>query len=497
MATRRLLSAGAIIFFISAMLVLMPGRDLKAMPSIARKYKTSCVTCHETFPRLNTVGDAFRLNGYRFKDDELYLKDEPLGLGDEAYKKLWPKAMWPGNIPGDSGFSASARFILEVNSGNDSPQRKSDVTFAVPHEIEVSWVGSLAGNISAYGDMIFVQEDFGREETYSWLMVKAWMEFADLLGPEDMFNLRLGTVGMHTIGLYTATNEKRIGLQPYAFNSWFMPWVDAYKSAELKEFWGNTFTFQPQLGFEASGFGQRWLYYAGVVKGNLEKPEGGDPELYEMDDSVFFSGSGRSTSSKDYYAGLGYKIGGLGLDGSGAKDDNLLSNQSEFWRDDSIFLTVFGYRGTAEILVDRWDDSTHTTSTVFESDDDFWRLAAGVKGKYKDLTVTAGYMRGRDDKPFGVLWDNSVDIDAWLGEVHYFFYPWLIPYVRYESVYFNNLPKDKTIQEKQNREIVTIGFKAHIRANVFVNAEYTKFTNDPDYICLTDEMTFIQLVVAF
>jgi hypothetical protein len=496
MTTRLFLSAGAIISFITAILVLMPARDLKAMPSFARRYKTSCVTCHETFPRLNSIGDAFRLNGYRFKDDERYLKDEPQELGDEAYKKLWPKAIWPSHIPSDSGFSAAARFFTEINSGNDSPQRKSDVTFVLPHEVEVSWAGSLGDNISAYGDMIFVQEDYGTEKTYSWLMAKAWMEFSDLLGPEDMFNLRLGTVGMHTIGLYTATNEKRIGLQPYTFNSWFMPGADAYKSEELIDFRGNSFVLQPQLGFEVSGFGRRWLYYAGLVNGNIERPEGGDPDLYDMD-GIFFVGSGKNTSSKDFYAGAGYKIGGIGLDGSGAKDDNMMSNQSEFWRDDSIFLTVFGYRGTAKISVDQYDDDTYTTHTLTESNDDFWRVAAGIKGKYKDLTVSTGYMKGRNENPFGVLWDNSVDIDAWFAESHYFVYPWLIPYVRYEGVYFDNLPEDKIIQLKQDREIFTIGFKAHITSNIFVNAEYAKFTNAPDYICLTDEMTFIQLVGAF
>ena len=37
-----------------------------AIPAFARKYKTSCATCHNGFPKLNAFGEAFRRNGYQF-----------------------------------------------------------------------------------------------------------------------------------------------------------------------------------------------------------------------------------------------------------------------------------------------------------------------------------------------------------------------------------------------------------------------------------------------
>ena len=40
-------------------------RDAEAIPAFARKYKTACITCHATFPRLTALGEAFRLNGYK------------------------------------------------------------------------------------------------------------------------------------------------------------------------------------------------------------------------------------------------------------------------------------------------------------------------------------------------------------------------------------------------------------------------------------------------
>ena len=82
-----------------------------AMPVFARKYRTSCMTCHEAFPRRNAVGEAFRLNGFRFEDDEIYCKEPPVEMGDEAYKR------------------AVARFRLALGH---SPDRSPFLQFAVP-----------------------------------------------------------------------------------------------------------------------------------------------------------------------------------------------------------------------------------------------------------------------------------------------------------------------------------------------------------------------------
>jgi hypothetical protein len=35
----------------------------RAVPAFARKYKTSCVTCHTIFPKLTPFGEQFRRNG--------------------------------------------------------------------------------------------------------------------------------------------------------------------------------------------------------------------------------------------------------------------------------------------------------------------------------------------------------------------------------------------------------------------------------------------------
>src|SRR5579859_7797695 len=70
-----------------------------AVPAFARKYQTSCQTCHIVFPKLNAFGEAFRLRGYRMPGEtEDMVKEKPVSMGAPAYKRLWPEAVWPGEI---------------------------------------------------------------------------------------------------------------------------------------------------------------------------------------------------------------------------------------------------------------------------------------------------------------------------------------------------------------------------------------------------------------
>ena len=44
------------------------------IPAFARKYRTGCTTCHTAAPKLNVLGEAFRLNGYRFPENDALLR---------------------------------------------------------------------------------------------------------------------------------------------------------------------------------------------------------------------------------------------------------------------------------------------------------------------------------------------------------------------------------------------------------------------------------------
>jgi len=72
-----------------------------AIPPFARKYQTSCQTCHLDFPKLNDFGKAFKDAGFKFPvDDETFIKEPPVMLGAPATKDSFPNSIWPGEIPG-------------------------------------------------------------------------------------------------------------------------------------------------------------------------------------------------------------------------------------------------------------------------------------------------------------------------------------------------------------------------------------------------------------
>ncbi len=82
-------------------LLVFASRPSLAIPAFSRLYGTSCSTCHLDFPKLNDFGKAFKDAGFKFpKDDESMLKIPPVMLGAPANAELWPKAIWPGTIPG-------------------------------------------------------------------------------------------------------------------------------------------------------------------------------------------------------------------------------------------------------------------------------------------------------------------------------------------------------------------------------------------------------------
>jgi len=96
----RILLPGSVLMVPVCLLFLSIDKSY-AIPAFSRQYQTSCTTCHLDFPKLNDFGKAFKDAGFKFpKDDENFLKIAPTLLGAEAQKQVWPKTVWPGQIPG-------------------------------------------------------------------------------------------------------------------------------------------------------------------------------------------------------------------------------------------------------------------------------------------------------------------------------------------------------------------------------------------------------------
>ena len=463
-------------------MLVLAASQAAAVPTFARRYATSCATCHMAYPRLNSVGESFRMMGYQFPDDERYRKVQPVELGDEAYERLWPKALWPSHIPGSSPLSFIARFMAEVDTDGTRP---ANTTFLLPEEIELVWAGNLGDDISFYGDIIGLQKDFGGKDPEAWVTLKAWLQFQSLLGPDNAFNLRVGTIGTQTMGLLTARDANIYSTHFYTYSAWFLPSPNLQQAA-LSEFRGNNFSIAPQQGIELNGVGRRWFYAAGIANGNVNEPAGNVPE-----GDVSFVGAGRNSDNKDLYVHLAYKLGGMAYDRSAEPPSESLSTGAQFWRDDALELALFGYTGTADLRIVDLDGN------VWEGEDGFWRLGVGLQHRIKDVHWSLAYMAGSDEDPYGNLSDQVVDNRAWHAELLGFAYPWMLLYGRYESLEMD-LPDDVPgLNPDQDIDKVVAGTKMMIRPNIFCNVEYSFYPEGAELEEGLDETVFLLLSVSF
>ncbi len=110
-------TAKALLSAIVLVLLVVMAQPSYAIPAFARQYGTSCSTCHIDFPKLNDFGKAFKDAGFKFpKDDESMLKIPPVMLGAPANAEVWPKAIWPGTIPGHPTHWAALQQLSAVHA---------------------------------------------------------------------------------------------------------------------------------------------------------------------------------------------------------------------------------------------------------------------------------------------------------------------------------------------------------------------------------------------
>jgi len=428
---------------VSVLFFLAPTEDVGAISTFSRKYHVGCATCHDPYPRLNAIGEAFRLNGYRFVENEFYVRDKPIKTGDEADKKLWPKAVWPADIPGLLPISVRALSDYNIDIGGT---RASRSTFDFPNEVDVLAAGTLGGRISFFTEVEWKEED---------LVPEARLQFHDLFGIENAFNVRVGTL----LGDY----ERRLAKNHHLLGMWRMPYPRGFGKR-------NTFRLHmKQPGVELFGFGSWWRYGLGIVEGD------------------------RSISDKDFYGELAVKMGGLGFDGSRERNGKLLSCDECC---DGLIFSLLAYRGSARV--------NHFTGTdAGERKDRFWRVGPRVRWMYKNLTIGGGYMYGLNERPYGALASESVTSHAWFVTAEYAFYSWLIPSVRYEELRLDNI-EAPGLQKDHDRARIVASLRAQLRANVSLTVEGRFYTKDQRFTHATprgetddDNQVCVRLDFAF
>jgi len=138
--------------------MLMPAKDASAIPAFARKYGTSCYTCHSGFPARNAFGEAFKNNGYRWPggEDEDKSKQEQLKMGADGWKKTFPESPWPAEIPGYAPVAVWVRGnivdysdAVKSKAGVELTKQKFQWGQGVFNNATVFFGGTMGDNLSA------------------------------------------------------------------------------------------------------------------------------------------------------------------------------------------------------------------------------------------------------------------------------------------------------------------------------------------------------------
>ena len=346
-----------------------------AIPAFARRYQTSCTTCHVLPPKLNAFGVAFKNNGYQIPvEDEKFIKQPDVELGAPAWKKVWPKGVWPGAIADRFPVSAAVELATTV-----TPSERVKTDFAFPAEFELLAGGTLSPRFSFLGELAF---EFKNGET------EVDFERGHLnmrLTNSPLINLRLGRI--------------ETGATPFSRFSYKLTDEDFIVS-DFRAVPGGFRFRQRQQGFELwgarNGPGGGGLQYSlGLVNGN--------------------GSSNDNNSQKDWYGSVSYKFRGMGVTGPVGSLDTLKATEN--YIDNSVELGAFGYIGRA--------GATPETEVRFN------RVGFKVNAYLDRLNLFGAYVRGRDL----VLEEGPprLNTHAWFIEGDVVTLPWVVGILRYDQ----------------------------------------------------------------
>jgi hypothetical protein len=396
-------------------------REARAVPSFARKYQTSCLTCHTVYPVLNPFGEAFRRNGYRFPSqngsvDSDSVKEHMIALGQEEERKTFPATVWPAQIP--EGVPLSVMFNGAVNVFFPN----SDAHDAAGHTFD--W-GGLVGEVHLFGagafsDTVtyFTQLTVSTDTTAPIDIETAYLLWNDVVGPTHAVNLWVGRLfapqltsfGLHSdyltdtrmpaisiIGLYNGSGAFSLG-QGHS------------DGAELNG-----------ILFHRLGWSLGWI--ASSAASGLNAP-----------------------NAEDVYAHIGVKSGGVALDGEGKYGPNV-PDPAKPWAEKAITFDLFAYHGLSVL-----DNGTGTVAgvtppTLVAQRDHVDALGTTVRAQWDSLVLDSGIQIERHQRPYpgtpatavpngppipGVPdYTDAKAVVQW-NELDYVIFPWLVPGVRTE-----------------------------------------------------------------
>jgi hypothetical protein len=424
--------------------LVRPAPSTLAIPAFARKYQTSCATCHNNYPELNDFGEAFKKSGFKFpKDDETFVKEPPAMLGAQAQREAFPKAIYPGEIPGSIpiGFRYSGFF----NYNSKQPVALGVLPRAdifVPNTFTIIAAGSFGPNLSFWVDNDIsaggANGAAGMGDGY--LKVNDIGRFLHL--PKDALNLRVGQFELDL----PFTQARSINPTNY----------DVYNQAAVAGTLGTTnnpFLLNvPQRAIELGGYPNdgNFNWSVAIVNGSNNAPATRNFK------DIYVRVSQRFNLDRDPTARREVRAAGP----TGPRDHT------------SIRLGSFYYYGRNALNIDRV--AFPQFGTLREP---FYRVGADLRFKYHDFELYGLGMYGRDSNlipnpnALVILPGPPVTFSGGFVEAEYWFYPWVIGILRYDLV---NSPTDfiNDVSRHNSRNRFSPGIQVLIRANIKTVFEY-------------------------
>src|SRR5271169_5859182 len=487
---------------------LMFANTSYGIPAFARQYGTSCSTCHIDFPKLNDFGKAFKDAGFKFpKDDESMLKIPPVMLGAPANAELWPKAIWPGTIPGIPPIGLRYNQYFQYTSGSRNQLNIPGNTgpFIPATDFENGFFSIFtAGNFGS--DIAFwVDDDISVSgANANGGLGEAYLKFVDVSRlmklPPHSLNLRVGQVELEI----PFTQAKSIWISPY----------DIYSQA-------NVGTINP-------AFNQQFVNNAMTVAGSGKGIEfSGGLHTGGYNYSIAFidqntSGTPQTTNNNYVPTATGSNFGGVGI----ASDANFKNIYTSFNyrfnlekdKESRNSIQAAGPSGPREHTylnfgtyyfygrsVQRLSGSAlDGTSVVLTARQPFYRVGGNFTYNYRCcLQFNALYMYGHDynllpvdptgalvplpvsgaTTPVGFVHGSPSTFSGGFVDAEWLAYPWMYVMIRYDGVnsqsdYHNALvpggftgsPFNGASSATRNRITPAVQFLIH--ANIKAVAEY-------------------------
>jgi hypothetical protein len=456
-----------VLFTLTAITLFIIVPKGRAIPAFSRKYQTSCTTCHNNYPELNDFGAAFKKNGFKFpKDDEVFVKQDPVMLGSKAQKEAFPEAIYPGEIPGT--IPIAFRYEGNFNFNSNQPKAVQATGYIprtdlfVPNTFTIISAGSFGPNFSFWIDDDISAGGSGANGGLG----DAYLKYNDLGHvfhlPKNALNVRFGQFELD-LPFTQARTPYLSGYDVFGQTALAQSSCSGAPQPVPCQTANNSFALgDPQRGIEFGGYPNNGNFTWSVA-------------LVDGTGSAYGTSTALVTrNTKDVYLRTSYQFN---LERDPESRNGIQAAGPTGPRDHtSIRVGAFYYYGTNQQNFGNGEFTGLNFNTI---DEPFYRVGGDLRFRYRKLEVYGVGLVGRDknhlvDTGAGTIAKApSVTYTGGFVAGNYWIFPWLIATMRYDFV---NSPSDYFNGDSryQTRNDFRPGFQILVRANIKILGEYTR-----------------------